>query len=155
MSSGKPLKSLTSPPIAPKLSSIIRTNTTTIYQRIPQASMSITAPLRQWSLPPAAVSDVGPRRSPGTALPESQPPTPEGSVVSVPDHFTILRKMWNDEDNNPYGAFDQHESHLPDSLHSDARSPRKLALPSTPNYSMMVLTPHSYLRTGFHTSVQP
>lgn len=36
--------------------------------------------------------------------------------------------MWNDEDNNPYGAFDQHEAHLSDSLHSAALSPRKLAL---------------------------
>lgn len=34
--------------------------------------------------------------------------------------------MWNDEDNNPYGAFDQHESHLSDSLHSAALSARKL-----------------------------
>lgn len=34
--------------------------------------------------------------------------------------------MWNDEDNNPYGAFDHHESHLSDSLHSAALSPRKL-----------------------------
>jgi hypothetical protein len=33
--------------------------------------------------------------------------------------------MWNDEDNNPYGAFDQHQSHLSDSLHSAALSPRK------------------------------
>ncbi|KAJ5223994.1 hypothetical protein N7468_008536 [Penicillium chermesinum] len=30
--------------------------------------------------------------------------------------------MWNDEDNNPYGAFDQHEAHLSDSLHSAALS---------------------------------
>ncbi len=35
--------------------------------------------------------------------------------------------MWNDEDNNPYGAFDQHESRLSDSLHSAALSPRKLS----------------------------
>lgn len=89
--------------------------------------MSITVSLRQWPVPPAAVSDVGPpRRSPGTAF---QPPTPEGSVVSVPDVSTILRKMWNDEDNNPYGAFDQHESRLSDSLHSAALSPRKLTHP--------------------------
>lgn len=26
--------------------------------------------------------------------------------------------MWNDEDNNPYGAFDHHDPHLSDSLHS-------------------------------------
>ncbi|KAJ5189070.1 hypothetical protein N7472_008084 [Penicillium cf. griseofulvum] len=31
--------------------------------------------------------------------------------------------MWNDEDNNPYGAFDQHQSGLSDSLHSAALSP--------------------------------
>lgn len=30
--------------------------------------------------------------------------------------------MWNDEDNNPYGAFDQHEARLSDSLHSAALS---------------------------------
>lgn len=35
--------------------------------------------------------------------------------------------MWNDEDNNPYGAFDQHESGLSDSLHSAALSPRKIS----------------------------
>lgn len=34
--------------------------------------------------------------------------------------------MWNDEDNNPYGAFDQHEAHLSDSLHSAALSAREL-----------------------------
>lgn len=34
--------------------------------------------------------------------------------------------MWNDEDNNPYGAFDQHEAHLSDSLHSTALSAREL-----------------------------
>lgn len=32
--------------------------------------------------------------------------------------------MWNDEDNNPYGAFDN-EAHLSDSLHSAALSGRK------------------------------
>ncbi|KAJ5129915.1 uncharacterized protein N7515_005954 [Penicillium bovifimosum] len=40
--------------------------------------------------------------------------------------------MWNDEDNNPYGAFDQHQSGLSDSLHSAA------------------LSPPSHVRTGFH-----
>ncbi|CAG8892051.1 unnamed protein product [Penicillium egyptiacum] len=35
--------------------------------------------------------------------------------------------MWNDEDNNPYGAFDQHQSGLSDSLHSAALSPRKIS----------------------------
>lgn len=34
--------------------------------------------------------------------------------------------MWNDEDNNPYGAFDQHEARLSDSLHSAALSAREL-----------------------------
>lgn len=33
--------------------------------------------------------------------------------------------MWNDEDNNPYGAFDRPDGHLSDSLHSGAVSPRK------------------------------
>lgn len=33
--------------------------------------------------------------------------------------------MWNDEDNNPYGAFDRPDGHLSDSLHSRAVSPRK------------------------------
>lgn len=32
--------------------------------------------------------------------------------------------MWNDEDNNPYGAFDD-QAHLSDSLHSAALSGRK------------------------------
>ncbi|KUL90716.1 hypothetical protein ZTR_00004 [Talaromyces verruculosus] len=32
--------------------------------------------------------------------------------------------MWNDEDNNPYGAFDRPGGHLSDSLHSGAVSPR-------------------------------
>lgn len=45
----------------------------------------------------------------------------------MPDLFGILKNMWNDEDNNPYGAFDQHESRLSDSLHSAAISPRKLS----------------------------
>ena len=46
--------------------------------------------------------------------------------------------MWNDEDNNPYGAFDHHESRLSDSLHSAALSPRTLppqlvaVMPSNP-----------------------
>ncbi|KAJ5467839.1 hypothetical protein N7475_005591 [Penicillium sp. IBT 31633x] len=40
--------------------------------------------------------------------------------------------MWNDEDNNPYGAFDQHQSGLSDSLHSAALSPRKLLLTLLP-----------------------
>ncbi|KAI2790579.1 Sorting nexin-41 [Penicillium oxalicum] len=40
--------------------------------------------------------------------------------------------MWNDEDNNPYGAFDQHESHLSDSLHSAALSPPTYEPDSTP-----------------------
>ncbi|KAJ6049221.1 hypothetical protein N7499_003943 [Penicillium canescens] len=40
--------------------------------------------------------------------------------------------MWNDEDNNPYGAFDQHQSHLSDSLHSAALSPPLYAQDSTP-----------------------
>ncbi|KAH8690207.1 putative autophagy protein Atg20 [Talaromyces proteolyticus] len=31
--------------------------------------------------------------------------------------------MWNDEDNNPYGAFDRPDSHLAESLHSGATSP--------------------------------
>ncbi|KAJ5908780.1 Sorting nexin-41 [Penicillium taxi] len=31
--------------------------------------------------------------------------------------------MWNDEDNNPYGAFENHEPHISDSLHSAALSP--------------------------------
>ncbi|CAG8127368.1 unnamed protein product [Penicillium olsonii] len=40
--------------------------------------------------------------------------------------------MWNDEDNNPYGAFDQHQSHLSDSLHSAALSPQLYGQESTP-----------------------
>ncbi|CAI7646150.1 unnamed protein product [Penicillium bialowiezense] len=40
--------------------------------------------------------------------------------------------MWNDEDNNPYGAFDQHQSHLSDSLHSAALSPQLYGQDSTP-----------------------
>ncbi|KAJ5880235.1 Sorting nexin-41 [Penicillium subrubescens] len=40
--------------------------------------------------------------------------------------------MWNDEDNNPYGAFDQHESRLSDSLHSAAISPPSFEHDSTP-----------------------
>ncbi|KAJ5742417.1 uncharacterized protein N7511_011436 [Penicillium nucicola] len=43
-----------------------------------------------------------------------------------------LSIMWNDEDNNPYGAFDQHQSHLSDSLHSAALSPPLYAQDSTP-----------------------
>ena len=132
MSSGKPLISLTSQPYlwpqnCPVSGFALIPLIDIPADTIPQASMSITVSLRQWPVPPAAVSDVGPpRRSPGTAF---QPPTPEGSVVSVPDVSRILRKMWNDEDNNPYGAFDQHESRLSDSLHSAALSPRKLTHP--------------------------
>lgn len=44
--------------------------------------------------------------------------------------------MWNDEDNNPYGAFDQHEAHLSDSLHSAALSARES---SQPPPSLMVV----------------
>ncbi|KAJ5773805.1 hypothetical protein N7457_008701 [Penicillium paradoxum] len=40
--------------------------------------------------------------------------------------------MWNDEDNNPYGAFDQHQSGLSDSLHSAALSPPLYEQDSTP-----------------------
>ncbi|KAJ5499356.1 Vps5 C-terminal [Penicillium expansum] len=40
--------------------------------------------------------------------------------------------MWNDEDNNPYGAFDQHQSGLSDSLHSAALSPPLYEHDSTP-----------------------
>ncbi|KAJ5102537.1 Sorting nexin-41 [Penicillium argentinense] len=40
--------------------------------------------------------------------------------------------MWNDEDNNPYGAFDQHETHLSDSLHSAALSAPNFEHDSTP-----------------------
>ncbi|KAJ5533035.1 Sorting nexin-41 [Penicillium frequentans] len=40
--------------------------------------------------------------------------------------------MWDDEDNNPYGAFDQHEAHLSDSLHSAALSPPIYEHDSTP-----------------------
>lgn len=36
--------------------------------------------------------------------------------------------MWNDEDNNPYGAFDS-EARLSESLHSAALSPRNTSLP--------------------------
>ncbi|KAI9926384.1 hypothetical protein ASPWEDRAFT_32206 [Aspergillus wentii DTO 134E9] len=39
--------------------------------------------------------------------------------------------MWNDEDNNPYGAFDT-EAHLSDSLHSAALSPPLYDRESTP-----------------------
>lgn len=45
--------------------------------------------------------------------------------------------MWNDEDNNPYGAFDQHEARLSDSLHSAALSARELP------------SPHSFKAAGF------
>ncbi|KAJ9211932.1 hypothetical protein DTO166G4_6460 [Paecilomyces variotii] len=40
--------------------------------------------------------------------------------------------MWNDEDNNPYGAFDRQEPHLSDSLHSAAFSPGAYEPGSTP-----------------------
>ncbi|EED19803.1 autophagy protein Atg20, putative [Talaromyces stipitatus ATCC 10500] len=44
--------------------------------------------------------------------------------------------MWNDEDNNPYGAFDRPDGHLSDSLHSGAVSPppydRDISAPSSP-----------------------
>ncbi|OKL63315.1 Sorting nexin-41 [Talaromyces atroroseus] len=44
--------------------------------------------------------------------------------------------MWNDEDNNPYGAFDRPDGHLSDSLHSGAVSPppydRDISSPSSP-----------------------
>jgi sorting nexin-41/42 len=33
--------------------------------------------------------------------------------------------MWNDEDNNPYGAFDRVDSHLSNSLHFNAASSRE------------------------------
>ena len=48
--------------------------------------------------------------------------------------------MWNDEDNNPYGAFDN-EAHLSESLHSATLSPSKaLDLPSLSGCSL-ALTP--------------
>lgn len=106
------------------------------------------------SRPPQSVTLVLPRRSPGTAFQEFQPlQLPKGSVVSVPGPFAILHNMWNDEDNNPYGAFDQHESGLSDSLHSAALSPRKLS--STADCSIMLLTLDSYVRARFHTTFQP
>ncbi|KAJ5163990.1 uncharacterized protein N7500_005820 [Penicillium coprophilum] len=40
--------------------------------------------------------------------------------------------MWNDEDNNPYGAFNEHQSGLSDSLHSAALSPPLYEHDSTP-----------------------
>ncbi|CAL5868060.1 uncharacterized protein PFLUO_LOCUS2283 [Penicillium psychrofluorescens] len=52
--------------------------------------------------------------------------------------------MWNDEDNNPYGAFDQ--SHLSDSLHSAALSPPLDAHDPTPPSSRdSDLDPPDYL----------
>ncbi|KAJ5108133.1 Sorting nexin-41 [Penicillium angulare] len=54
--------------------------------------------------------------------------------------------MWNDEDNNPYGAFDQHEAHLSDSLHSAALSPPVYEHDSTPPSSRdSNLDPPDYL----------
>lgn len=43
--------------------------------------------------------------------------------------------MWNDEDNNPYGAFDRLDPHLSDSLHSTAASPPPYDRESTPSRS--------------------
>ncbi|KAL1964942.1 hypothetical protein VTN77DRAFT_6295 [Rasamsonia byssochlamydoides] len=40
--------------------------------------------------------------------------------------------MWNDEDNNPYGAFDHPDPHLSDSLHSTAVSPSPYDRESSP-----------------------
>lgn len=43
--------------------------------------------------------------------------------------------MWNDEeDNNPYGAFDRPDSHLAASLHSGATSPRRYPLLNISKY---------------------
>ncbi|KAJ5195453.1 Sorting nexin-41 [Penicillium cinerascens] len=54
--------------------------------------------------------------------------------------------MWNDEDNNPYGAFDQHESHLSESLHSAALSPPLYEHDDTPPSSRdSNLDPPDYL----------
>lgn len=55
--------------------------------------------------------------------------------------------MWNDEDNNPYGAFDQHQSGLSDSLHSAALSPRKISASLTLLPLEQYLTVASSLRT--------
>lgn len=92
--------------------------------------MPIGGPLRQWFFAPAAVGDVG-----------SPPQIPQAQLSLVPNlqlpkaplsrclsSLVSSTTMWNDEDNNPYGAFDHHESRLSDSLHSAAlQSPRKLS----------------------------
>ncbi|BDD60973.1 Sorting nexin-41 [Monascus purpureus] len=43
--------------------------------------------------------------------------------------------MWNDEDNNPYGAFEHNESHFSDSLHSASISPTLIDRESSPSPS--------------------
>ncbi|KAJ5583088.1 hypothetical protein N7535_001708 [Penicillium sp. DV-2018c] len=53
--------------------------------------------------------------------------------------------MWNDEDNNPYGAFDQHQSGLSDSLHSAALSPPVYEHDSTPPSSRGSTEPPDYI----------
>lgn len=68
-----------------------------------------------WSLSATALGDVErPRRSPGTA-----------STFILGGTQLYIADMWNDEDNNPYGAFDP-DSRLSESLHSAALSPREL-----------------------------
>ncbi|KAJ5720695.1 Sorting nexin-41 [Penicillium malachiteum] len=43
---------------------------------------------------------------------------PTSNRQRFPRSLLLPFRMWNDEDNNPYGAFDQHEAHLADSLRS-------------------------------------
>ena len=41
--------------------------------------------------------------------------------------------MWNDEDNNPYGSFDRHDSTASDQLHSAAADNREYSLLEVPS----------------------
>ncbi|KAJ5668652.1 Sorting nexin-41 [Penicillium macrosclerotiorum] len=88
------------------------------------------APLRHRLLQPTVVGDVEvPPQIPRHSFPSFNP---EGFLSQVPGPSETSNIMWNDEDNNPYGAFDHHESRLSDSLHSAAISPPLYEHDSTP-----------------------
>ncbi|KAL2008449.1 hypothetical protein VTN00DRAFT_6643 [Thermoascus crustaceus] len=53
--------------------------------------------------------------------------------------------MWNDEDNNPYGAFDQQDPPFADSLHAATFSPSAYDRPSTPSSRSSTQDPPDYI----------
>lgn len=60
---------------------------------------------------------------------------PSSSSLSVDKAPEAATTMWNDEDNNPYGAFEHNESHFSDSLHSASISPTLIDREASPSPS--------------------